>query len=206
MLQHSLSRTVDRLPACLSFTHAVSVAHFFSLSLSLSLSIRLSIRLCPTIVVHRRCFSAACLSIASIRLALRTYTHTLYTVGRLTIVTHWNCRGSLLSGKLREFSTKLPRPVAAARAFRVPTRIFTLSTRTWHWRSSEHGLYRVTLTEISSFRNDDTVFPLPWRSDCFEGVEKESTRKVLTHYVQLRQSFLKKFVTFSNKFVCQSDH
>lgn len=120
---------------------SISLACTPSLSRTLSLSLYLSRcnlnRLCSTTSFPSSFLRYPRLLRPSVSFYAHTRTRYIPTVGRLTIVTRWNCRGSLLSGKFREFSTKLPRPVAAARAFRVPTRIFTLSTRTWHWRSSE---------------------------------------------------------------------
>ena len=134
-----LSFSHRRPSPCLSLLHACRLcrALFLSLSLSLYPSRCNFSRLCPT-TAFTVVVSQLPASIASIRLALRTYTH--------TVIYRWtfNDRYALKLSRFiafrevaRIFHEVAASRAAAARAFRVPTRIFTLSTRTWHWRSSE---------------------------------------------------------------------
>lgn len=120
-----------------SLSHMPPLSRTFSLFIHLAATLTFSLPPRLSVVSFLRCSPLYC-----VHPSRSTHIHARTLCRRLTIVTRWNCRDSLLSGKFREFSTKLPRPClpharfASPRAFRVPTRIFTLSTRTWHWRSS----------------------------------------------------------------------
>ena len=59
----------------------------------------------------------------------------------------------------------------AARAFRVPTRIFTLSTRTWHWRSSV-GIAGRAQSSIQSKAKENIVFP-DWKSKRLDSLRND---------------------------------